>query len=193
MADIPRTSITLLKALAGDASSSRWTEFYHRYEEPMRGFLHANYPSLEPEDVIQETLVALLKCLPNYHYTPDEKGHFRNYLMGILRHKAVDALRRRVRESEVRAGSQALGETDYQPAEDDSWKLAALETAIEQLMADDTLSAQTRSIFRHVALMHEKPEAVAAQFGVTRNNIDQIKSRLIARLSELVRTMTENL
>ena len=89
MAEIPKTSITLLKALAGDSTSSRWTEFCRAYEEPMRGFLRANYPSVEPEDVIQETLLVLVKKLPDYHYTPDEHGHFSCYLMGILKHKAV--------------------------------------------------------------------------------------------------------
>ena len=37
--------------------------------------------------------------------------------------------------------------------------------------------------------MHEPPTQVAAEFGTTRNNVDQIKKRMIARLSEMVRSM----
>ena len=60
-------------------------------------------------------------------------------------------------------------------------------------MADDRISSATREIFRHVVLMHEKPAQVAAEFGTTRNNVDQIKNRMINRLSELVQSMNRPL
>ena len=97
MTQVPTTSVTLLKALSGESDSARWTEFFRKYEGPMRAFLAARYPSVEADDVIQETLKALAKRLPNYHYVPDEKGHFHNYLMGIVRHKADDAIRAQAR------------------------------------------------------------------------------------------------
>ena len=64
------------------------------------------------------------------------------------------------------------------------------EAALEQLLADDSIALTTREVFRHVALMHESPVKVASQFGITRNNVDQIKARLIARLKDLVAGMT---
>ena len=63
------------------------------------------------------------------------------------------------------------------------------EAAVTQLMADDSISSATREIFRHVALMQEPPAKVAAEFGTTRNNVDQIKRRMIVRLSGMVRSM----
>ena len=193
MADIPKTSVTLLKALAGDSASSRWAEFCRVYEEPMRGFLRVNFPSLEPEDVIQETLLVLVKKLPNYSYTPDERGHFRCYLMGILKHKAIDALRVRAREAQLREDDRLRIEMEYHPAEDTSWRNAAMETAIAQLMTDNSITSSTRQIFEHVALLHESPESVAARFGVTRNNVDQIKARLTKRLAAIVARLTADL
>ena len=71
MAAIPKTSVSLLEALSDDASSVRWTEFYNKYEGPMRAFLQAHFPTVEADDVIQETLLALVKCLPSYRYVPD--------------------------------------------------------------------------------------------------------------------------
>ena len=61
---------------------------------------------------------------------------------------------------------------------------------MEQLLADDSIALTTREVFRHVALMHEPPLDVARQFGITRNNVDQIKARLIARLKDLITSMT---
>lgn len=201
MTKIPVTSITLLKTISDSADSVRWTEFFRKYEQPMRGFLHERFPTVEPEDAMQETMIALMKALPDYHYAPDEKGHFRNYLMGILRNKARDLLSKRARESLKR---EELVERRHTPVYDEPFreqaafeeaamKQSLMEAALEQLMSDDAISPTNREVFRHVALLHEKPEAVAAQFGLTRNNVDQIKNRLVNRLSSLVASMSSGL
>ena len=191
MTPVPKTSISLLKDISDGTASMRWTEFYRRYEPAMRGFLHERFPSVEADDVIQETLLALMKAMPEYHYTPDSKGHFHNYLMGIVKHKALDAIRRNASLSSLRSDlAQDEGLRTAAPEEDDSWKMAAMEAAMEQLMSDDSITASTREVFRHVALMSEPPDEVARQFGITRNNVDQIKSRMIGKLSALVSSMT---
>ena len=195
-AGIPTTSITLLKAISDSADSVRWTEFYNTYKPHMHGFLRIKFPSVEPEDAIQDAMVALMKALPRYHYTPDEKGHFRNYLMGVLAHKAADILKKNTRHSGIMAGLKERREAstpqhdDSDDAEYEAWKMSAMEAAIEQLMSDDTIRPTTREVFRHVALMHESHEDVARMFGVTRNNVDQIKKRMIDKLAATVKAMT---
>ena len=197
MSAIPKTSVSLLKALSGDASSVRWTEFYNKYEGPMRAFLQAHFPTVEADDMIQETLIALVKCLPSYRYVPDKHGYFHNYLMGIVKHKALDAIRRQKTrtaiETQLEEDAQEQMKHFQMPnddAEEAAWKNAAKEAALEQLLADDSIALTTREVFRHVALMHEPPLDVARQFGITRNNVDQIKARLIARLKDLIISMT---
>ena len=192
MSSMPATSITLLKALASGTQSVRWTEFVRRYEGVMRDFVRTYYPTVDAEDVLQNVFISLMKALPVYRYTPDEKGHFRNYLLGVVRHKAVDAIRRRKSESDVMkdyAQDQILAQ---QPDADAAWCDSLMHAALEQLMADDTISPRNREIFRHVALMGEPPERVAADYGVTRGNVDVIKNRIIGRLQSLVETMRNN-
>lgn len=200
MANVPTTSVSLLKDIASGSANARWAEFYRAYESAMRGFLRERFPSVEADDAIQETLIALMKALPDYRYVPDEKGHFRNYLTGILAHKATDLLRSRARESRNRerfageprevGGSATRGADELLEADERSaFEEAALNAALEQLLHDQTLSATHREIFRHVALLHEPPADVAAAFGVTRNNVDQIRSRMTGRLEALVRAM----
>ena len=196
MGAIPATSITLLKAISGSAESMRWTEFFNMYEPHMRGFLRTRFPSVDPDDAMQDTMVALIKALPSYHYTPDEKGHFRNYLMGVLSHKAADILRKNMKQSGIK--SELKDEHDAEPprgndirdAEHEAWKASAMEAAVEMLMSDDSIRPATKEVFRHVALMHEEPGDVAHMFGITRNNVDQIKKRMIMKLTETVRAMT---
>jgi RNA polymerase sigma factor (sigma-70 family) len=137
-----------------------------------------------------------MKALPNYRYDPDRKGHFRNYLIGIIRHKAVSEIRRRQAEADcidTYANNRVEHSDDDANADLDSLRKEIFEAAVDQLMADDRISSATREIFRHVVLMHEKPAQVAAEFGTTRNNVDQIKKRMIDRLSELVQSMNRPL
>ena len=194
MSTIPPTSVSLLKAISDGTASARWTDFYHRYEPAMRGFLHERFPSVEAEDVIQEVLLALTRAMPNYHYTPDGNGHFRNWLMGIVKHKALDAINRAKRISDIKTDIAKWGnQQSVEPAilaEDDSWMHSTMEAAMDQVMSDESITARTREVFRHVALMHELPEDVARQFGISRNNVDQIKKRMISKLATLVSAMT---
>lgn len=199
MAGIPSTSITLLKAISSGADSVRWTEFFGKYESAMRGFLQAKFPTVEQDDAIQDTMIALTKALPDYHYTPDANGHFRSYLMGILSHKAADILRKSAKQASIREKirnsrlSEPQAHDEYRKSadeEDREWQAAAMEAAVEQLMSDPKINPATREVFRHVALMHEKPEDVARQFGISRNNVDQIKNRMIGRLADMIRAMT---
>lgn len=193
MANIPDTRISILTAISKSSDSARWAEFVNVYEKPMRGFLFTKFPSLEADDVIQETMIALIKALPNYHYTPDEKGHFRNYLMGILNHKACDMIRRRTKESEKREdyGKSLRGTTaaDRDETDEQEFRVSLFNAALDQLLNDPAINPTHREIFRHIALLHEAPSDVAALFGITRNNVDQIKNRLRSRLAETVRAM----
>ena len=195
MTTIPPTSVSLLKDMSDDTASARWTDFFNRYTPAMRGFLRERYPSVEADGVIQETGVALMKAMPNYHYTPDRNGHFRNWLMGIVKHKALDAVQRAKDFSDLKTDiAKTGGMLPVEPImrdDDDTWKRSAMEAAIEQLMSDESITARTREVFRHVALMHELPEDVARQFGISRNNVDQIKKRMIDKLSALVSAMTD--
>lgn len=190
MANAPVTSITLLKSLASGTDNARWAEFFRIYEQPMRSFLSARFPSVDADDAIQETMVALMQRMPDYHYTPDSNGHFHNYLTGILKHKAEDALRREARESGKRDKLKERGAADAPREDPDDWKLAAMNAALEQLLSDESVNARAREVFRHVALMHEPPAEVAAAFGISRTNVDQIKRRMVQRLSVLVSSMT---
>ena len=188
MSNIPETSTTLLKDLARDSQHARWGEFVARYQPMMESFMSANFPTVDAADAIQETLIALIETFPVYHYVPEEKGSFHNYLTGILRHKALKMLAKESHRSalhEAYAKDAAVGGA-ASGADDGQWRDALFEIALQQFMADDTVADRTKRIFARVAIDGEKPEAVAKAFGVERNAVDQIKSRSMARLRELV-------
>ena len=183
---IPETSTTLLKDIAQDAQHVRWGEFVARYRPMMEAFMHERFPSIEADDIIQETLVALCRALPSYRYAPDEKGHFRNYLTGILRNKALRALRQERRQAELAMlGGTRSGASD--DIADQSWREAIFEIALRQFLADESVADRTKRIFERTAMNGESPESVAAAFKMTRHAVDQAKSRAMARLREIVK------
>ena len=148
--------------------------------------MRERFPSLDADDVIQETLIELIRVFPVYHYSPKEKGHFHNYLTGILRHRVFRMIseekrRERLAANHVGACHQSTAESD-----DKAWRESLLEIALQQLLADSSIHERTRIVFARVAVNGEKPDDVAAAFGIERNAIDQMKSRMMARLRELV-------
>lgn len=190
-----KTSITLLKAIANDTTTARWSEFFYKYEPMMRSYLSSHYSALDHDDIIQETMRSLVKALPNYHYTPDENGHFKSYLIGIVRHKALDQIRDQKRETEIAqlaADDPTVATVKNNNYEENDRKERILKVAIDQLLADPSINQRNREIFRHVALLHESPEDVASRFGITRGNVDVIKNRLVGKLTSIVSTMEES-
>ena len=117
-----------------------------------------------------------------------QQKHKLGIFSGTLKEETRTAIEKQLEEEAQERMKHFQAPND--DAEEAAWKNAAKEAALEQLLADDSIALTTREVFRHVALMHEPPMDVAHQFGITRNNVDQIKARLITRLKDLITSMT---
>ena len=209
MANIPTTSTTLLRDIANDSQHARWGEFVARYRPIMEAYMRERFPSLDADDVIQETLIAVCAALPSYRYAPEEKGYFHNYLTGILRNKAFRQLHKDQRQAEITemvgqdasieplVGSRVPRDRDGRAVaprppsgmmadDEQSWRETLVEIALQQLMNDESIQSRTRQVFLRVVVNGEKPDDVAAAFGIERNAVDQIKSRMMPRLQKIV-------
>ena len=184
----PQTSRKLLAAIGSGAGAARWTEFFHKYSPGLRDYATRHFPSLEADDLVQDTLVVLVKRLKTYQYDPKAKGAFHNYLVGILRFLAIDRLRDTDKEAadRKRLAADPTAQSAAEPFSIDTWKKSAYEIALRRFLTDPRVRPQTKEIFTRVAIRGEKPETVAANFGLTRNAVDQIKDRTIRRLKTLV-------
>ena len=188
MSKIPETSTTLLRDLAQDSRHARWGEFVARYRPMMETYMHTRFPMVDADDAIQETLIALIKVFPVYHYSPEETGAFHNYLTGILRHRALRMiecesrrLNKELKYQEIEGLSASGGNND----DGLSWRESVFEIALQQLLADESINDRTKQVFVRVAVNGEKPESVAESFGIARNAVDQMKARMKERLREL--------
>jgi len=194
MTGIPTTSTTLLRDIASDSKHARWGEFVARYRPMMEAFLREKFPSVDVDDIIQETLVSVWDTLPSYRYSPDEKGHFHNYLTGIVRNKALRQLGRDQRQTKI-VDEIKQSRDDVPPgivaADEQSWRETIVEIALRQLMNDESILSRNRQVFLRVAVNGDKPDNVAAAFGIKRNAVHLIKMRLMQRLRKIVAALEE--
>ena len=184
----PETSTTLLRDIAADTQHIRWTEFYDRYRPLMQEYMSNRFPNLNADEAIQDTLIALTKVLPDYRYVPGEKGAFHNYLIGILKRKALLMIQAEGRRSvqEQRYAEKREFPTSEQDPGEQIWRESLMEIALQQLLADESVHGRTKQVFKRIAVNGEKPEDVARSFGITRNAVDQMKNRMVAKLRTIV-------
>ena len=190
---VPETSTTLLRSIH-DADSARWPEFVSRYCPMMMAYVGKHFPRLDADDIVQETLVALSKVIVCYRYAPDETGRFRNYLTGILRKKALKQCEKVARERSAKEELRNMADASVavgSPDDSAVWKDAILEIAMRQLLDDGRIPDKSKQIFQRLTIDGAAPDEVAAAYGTSRNNIDKTKSRMIARLREIVRALEE--
>ena len=188
---MPTTSTTLLRDIASSANNARWGEFVERYRGMMIAYLRANFPAFDADDIVQETLMALSRIMPNYRYDPEATGHFHNYLTGILRNKAFRECEKRERDRAIREEAAAFaseGDAEHD-ARIAKWQESVYEIAVRELLADDSIHQRSKQMFLRLAVEGVPPEEVASAYGVSRNVVDKVKSRMIARLREIVASL----
>ena len=190
---VPDTSTTLLRDVA-DSQHARWTVFYSRYQPMMQAYLRERFPSLDAEDVVQETFAALAKILPDHKYDPEKKGAFHNFLTGVLRNKALcalDASRRQMAiEERMQLATTVNGKSVHEQSYRD-WRENLFEVALQQLLADESIHDRTKQAFIRTAINGESIEVVADSLGVQRNTVDCMRSRTLQQLREIVEKLKD--
>lgn len=162
----------------------------------MLAYLKSRFPAVDADDIVQDTLFALSRALPAYRYSPDETGRFRNYnyLTGILRNKALKRCECERRDRALRGELLKIARTTSDasdPNDAAQWREAALEIAMGKLLGDERIPEKSKQIFQRLAVDGIPAEEVAAAYGTSRNNVDKTKSRMMARLREIVHALEE--
>ena len=151
--------------------------------------MRERFPSVEADEAISETLIALVDVFRNYRYDPEETGRFHNYLTGIFRHKALRLCKQAERERSLRERAAAEPKVPLNDPEEENYRKSLFDIAVRQFFDDETIAPRTKEIFRRSAIKGESPEAVAKSFMMERHAVDQIKSRSIAKLRAFVEAL----
>lgn len=182
------TTDTLLKELA-EGSESRWARFYHDYAPWIEKTLtNRGISQADAEEAIQDTLVELVEIMPKYKYDKAKKGAFHSLLFKIAQNKAIDRMRKAKADADKIAKFAA---EPLMPSAED-WRLEAFNIALRRVFADTSIGETSKIAFRRHVQQGENAETVAAELGITVNNLYQIKNRIKQRIADEVKAIREN-
>jgi RNA polymerase sigma factor (sigma-70 family) len=91
------TRQSLLSRLKDWDDQDGWKTFFDTYWKLIYGTaIKAGLRDAEAQDVVQETIVSVLKSIPNFNYDPS-RGSFKSWLLTLTKWRIKDQLRRRQR------------------------------------------------------------------------------------------------
>lgn len=186
------TRETLIKALKSDDEGA-WTHFYDRYAGLILNFALKRGCSKElAEDVLQETVMALIKHLKNFEYNR-EKGRFKSLLFKITESKIVDAFRRNgklsmLKDSEIFIKNLANEEdSERKHLWDKEWENQILNEAIED--ARSRVAQKTFQCFEEVFIKGKSIKETAEKLNISPNLASQHKFKVMKMVIDTAKRM----
>ena len=183
------TRESLLSRLRDWGDDQSWSEFFHTYwrmlyEVALRSGLRED----EAQEVVQETVIAVAKKMPGFHYDP-VIGSFKGWLLQIARRRIVDQFRKRNRASGV-AGEQSLEPPGSEQIEsvpdpvvgdleaiwDEEWEKSVLAAAIERVKRQ--VSPEQYQLYDLYVLQRWPVAKVARELGVSLGRVYLAKHRV---------------
>ena len=127
------TRASLLRRLRDLADSDSWRTFFETYWRLLYHVaLKAGLNDAEAQDVVQETVIAVARQMPDFRYEP-ANGSFKQWLLLITRRRILDHLRRKYRTAGgIRAVADETGKTPENLASSAPTPDAAIDAAWEE-------------------------------------------------------------
>ena len=181
------TRSSVLRAVANTENEAAWQRLFDLYA----GFIFsiARSKGLKPEDaddIVQVVFTDLARNLPTFQYDRS-KGRFRSYLAGLVHWRVTDRLKAGKRDMELMASFEeeskatAAGDAAFEERE---WQAAAMEEALRRIKPD--VRPEHYAAFVASTVEGQDTETVMRLYGLSRDNLYQIRKRLTAKLRETV-------
>ena len=182
------TSLTLLDRVRAHDPQA-WRRLVHLYQPLVLSWcIRAGVNATDAEDVAQEVFAAAAAGLCHFHR--DRPGDtFRGWLRAITRNQVLLLYRRNQGRPQAAGGSdawqnlQAVADPLPGPGEEEAVELGRLYVRALELVRGE-FEERTWQAFWLTVVENREPAVLAAELGMTANNIRQAKSRVLRRLRE---------
>jgi RNA polymerase sigma-70 factor (ECF subfamily) len=196
MAEFPPTSVSLLVRLRDPRDEAAWVRFVELYAPLVYGYARKQgLQDADAADLSQDVLAAVASAVGRLEYDPD-RGAFRNWLFTIVRRRLSSW--RSAQESRCRlAGDSSTQELLEQcPAPDDEaarWQAECEDRLFVWACAEvrKDVTETTWQAFWRTALEEEPGKQVAADLGLSLAAVYRARSRVLARLKEMVQSVQD--
>jgi RNA polymerase sigma-70 factor (ECF subfamily) len=196
MAEFPPTRASLLVRLRDPRDGEAWRQFVDLYAPVVYGYARKQgLQDADAADLSQEALVAVAGAVGRLEYDP-RRGAFRNWLFTIVRRKLSNW--RRGQRNRPDGGNDTAthhlleqcpaaqaGEAEWEA----EWRERLFAWACEQVRRD--VADVAWQAFSRTALHGQPCKQVAADLGLNVAAVYLARSRVLARLKELVRSAQE--
>jgi RNA polymerase sigma-70 factor (ECF subfamily) len=196
-----QTRKSLLSRLRDHEDTQSWQTFFDLYWRLLYNVARrAGLDDADAQDVVQDTVMAIAREIPQFHYDP-ERGSFKQWLFRILRRRVADHFRKLYRQP-ARAGMspEMLEESDdaeaillqdgrtLSDAWDQEWERAVMDAAIAQVRAQ--ANPKQFQVFDYCVLKEWPVAKVAATLGMNaaqvylaRHRVSQAVKRAARRIN----------
>jgi RNA polymerase sigma-70 factor (ECF subfamily) len=196
MAEIPPTRASLLVRLRDPRDGAAWSQFVELYAPLVFGYARKQgLQDADAADLAQDVLLAVAGSVGRLEYDP-ARGAFRNWLFTIVRRKLANW-----RAAQAN-GSQASGDTaihnllEQYPAPESQelewqveWEDRLFAWAADKVRQE--VQDLTWQAFWQTAIEGQSGKRVAAGLGLSVTAVYNARSRVRARLRELIKTLQD--
>jgi RNA polymerase sigma-70 factor (ECF subfamily) len=197
MADFPVTRASLLVRLRDPRDETAWRDFVHLYAPLVYGYARKQgLQEADAADLCQEVLGAVAGAIRRLEYDP-RRGAFRNWLFTIVRRRLCDwraAPANRLLGSGDTAVQHVLEQTPAPGGMEADWQ-AEWEERLVLWACEEArrhVSEGTWQAFWRTAVEGQPGKQVAADLGLTVAAVYHARSRVVARLRELIQAAQES-
>ena len=212
MSTFPETSFTLLEKigqLSPGQDEAAWQRLWELYAPALRQFVIWKGGERNADDIVQQVLIKLVGVLRSGQYNA-EKGRFHSYLATMAYNEVhmqrrKDVARRQddhvpidnfvaegVNDGQEKSETPDALKSANAPAGDaldEDWRRALVAAATEHVLTKTALSDRDRAVYRKFRQEERPIEEVAQEFGLSRNNVSKICSRIDQRIVAVGREM----
>jgi RNA polymerase sigma factor (sigma-70 family) len=196
MAEFPATRASLLVRLRDPLDGAAWGQFVDLYAPLIYGYLRKqDLQDADAADLCQDVMTSVSGAVGRFHYDP-ARGAFRNWLFTVVRRKLANwrAVQNHHAHGSGDSATQQLLEQcpapDVAEAEwQAEWDRRLFAWACEQVRP--AVTAATWQAFWRTAFEDQSGKRVAADLGMSVAAVYLARSRVLARLKELIRSAEE--
>lgn len=187
--DLDRTTTALLNGLFDPKNAAAWETFDRRYRPILLGFVrNCGLRDNDAAEIAQETIVRFVEEYREGKYDRS-RGRLGAWLVTIARYRVLDH-RRRAGTARVERGESAIVDLDDDrsvgAAYESERRHAVLREALEELRTRSRTDPKTVQAFELLVYHSLSPQVVAEQLGMSTHDVYLAKSRVAAKLREIV-------
>ncbi len=195
MTDALLTRPSLLIRLGDPDDRVAWQQFVELYGSLVYSFARQRgLQDADAADLTQEVLLAIAQTAGRWHFDP-QRGSFRGWLYGITRNKLAQFLYKRQLQPlgsgnstlQKRLAEEPAPETDLEATWEREYQQNLFRLAASQVQ--NHVSPATWKAFWRTAVEGASGKAVAAELGISVGAVYVARSRVVARLTEVIQQM----